>query len=435
MSAATNKMGIEMAKAQTKDAETPVVESFGAAPHERPVPRIAIEAFSEFPDTMTALQRAASDRRLSRAHVGLQAGGMPQAVKYFADHPTPNLLIVETRGQGQAVLGELEQLATVCDESTKVIVVGRVNDVQLYRELTRRGVSEYLVAPLNPLQIIETISNLYINPDAPPIGRVLAFAGARGGTGASTLAHNVGWYIAERLKVDTAIIDFDLPFGTAGLNFNEDPGQGIADALAAPERLDDVLLDRLLIKCGEHLSLFAAPALLDRNYEVEASAYETVLDQVRISIPAVVVDLPHAWSGWARQTLLASDEIVIVATPDLASLRNTKNMLDVLRAHRVNDAAPHLVINQVGVAKRPEIPVKEFAAAVGVEPCLVLPFDPQLFGTAANNGQMLTEVQPNARAADGVRLLAELVTGRVMQQAPKKAALSFLPFLNNRKAG
>src|SRR5262249_17492534 len=163
----------------------------------------------------------------------------------------------------------------------------------------------------------------------------------------------------------------------------EDPGQGVADALAAPERLDDVLLDRLLIKCGDHLSLFAAPALLDRDYEVDASSYEAVIDQVRASTPCVIVDLPHTWSAWTRNTLAAADEIVVVATPDLASLRNTKNMLDVLKARRPNDSLPKLVLNQLGVPKRPEIPVKEFAEAVGCEPALVLPFDPMLFGTAA----------------------------------------------------
>ena len=418
------------------ESQTAAVEqNFGAAAYERPVPRISIEAFSESPDTVAVLQRASNDRRLAKAHMAVQSGGIQTAAKHFTDHPTPNLLIVETRGQGEAVLGELEQLANVCDETTKVIVVGRVNDVQLYRELTRRGVSEYLVAPLNPLQIIEAISTLYVNPSAPPIGRVVVFAGARGGTGASTLAHNVAWYIAEGLKIDTAIIDFDLPFGTAGLNFNEDPGQGVADALAAPERLDDVLLDRLLIKCGEHLSLFAAPALLDRDYEVDASAYETVIDQVRTSTPCVIVDLPHAWSAWARNTLAAADDIVIVATPDLASLRNAKNMIDVLRARRPNDSPPKLIINQTGVPKRPEIPVKEFAEAVGCEPSLVLAFDPQLFGTAANNGQMLAEIQPGSKVADGVRLLAELVTGRAVAQVAKKGGISFLPFLSNRKAG
>jgi pilus assembly protein CpaE len=140
----------------------PVVESdatggFGAASYERPVPRISIDAFCEFPDTLGALEHAAADRRLSKAHVNVQSGGVPGAVKFFGDHPTPNLIIVETRGQGDEVIAELEQLATVCDETTKVVVVGRVNDVQLYRELTRR-VSEYLVAPLSTLQIIETIA-------------------------------------------------------------------------------------------------------------------------------------------------------------------------------------------------------------------------------------------------------------------------------------
>jgi pilus assembly protein CpaE len=234
--------------------------------------------------------------------------------------------------------------------------------------------------------------------------------------------------------VDTAIVDFDLPFGTAGLDFNEDPGQGIADALSAPERLDDVLLDRLLIKCGEHLSLFAAPAMLDRIYDADDSAYESVIDQVRSTTPCVIVDLPHSWNAWSRQTILSADEIVIVGTPDLASLRNGKNLVDLVRSNRPNDQPPRLVINQVGVPKRPEIPVKEFAAALNLTPSFVIPFDPQLFGTAANNGQMLAEVQPRAKASEGVRHLAELVTGRAVQQISKKSGMSILPFLN-RKAG
>src|SRR5262245_54522241 len=409
--------------------------NYGAAAHERPVPRISIDAFCEFPDTQASLERAASDRRLSKAHINVQPGGVQAAVNHYSTQPTPNLLVVETRSQGEEVIGELEQLATVCDESTKVIVVGRVNDVQLYRELTRRGVSEYMVAPFDPLHFIETISGLYAGPKAAPIGRVTAFTGVRGGIGSSTLAHNTAWFVAEELKIDTAIIDFDLAFGTLGLDFNEDSGQGIADALAAPERLDDVLLDRLLIKYGPHLSLFPAPALLDRDYEVDDGAYEMVVDQVRSSIPCVVVDLPHVWTPWSRQVLLAADEIVIVSTLDLASLRNAKSMLEVLRAKRLHDSSPRLVINQAGIPKRPEIPLKDFAAAVGQQPELVLPFDPELFGAAANNGQMLAEVQPSAAASDGVRKLAGLITGREVNRVSKKSGMAFLPFISGRKAG
>ena len=106
-------------------------------------------------------------------------------------------------------------------------MVGRVNDVELYRELMRRGASEYLVAPLSPLQLIEVISGLYLDPGAAPIGRVVAVVGARGGAGSSTLAHNIGWCVAEELHINTTIVDLDLPFGTVGLDFNDEASQGV----------------------------------------------------------------------------------------------------------------------------------------------------------------------------------------------------------------
>src|SRR6201985_93896 len=178
-------------------SKRPESEGFGAAAHERPVPRISIHAFCEFPDTGAALQRAGADRRLSKAHLAVQLGGIDAAVEHYNGQITPNLLIVETKLSGQEALAELDRLAEVCDPATKVIVVGRVNDVELYRELMRRGASEYLVAPLSPLQLIETISGLYLDPGAKPVGRVVAVVGARGGAGSSTVAHNIGWGTAR----------------------------------------------------------------------------------------------------------------------------------------------------------------------------------------------------------------------------------------------
>ena len=280
---------------------------------ERLVPRISISGFFESPDIQTVMEGAAADRRLSKTHFVINPGGVAGAVYAFAMNQTPDLVIVETKSEGDGVLQELDQLANVCDEKTKVVVVGRANDIRLYRELARRGVSEYLLAPLTPLQIIDAVGHLYASPDAPPIGRTIAFTSARGGAGASTLAHNVGWCIAEGLKVSTVIVDLDLPFGSVGLNFNQDPLQGVSDALNAPDRLDDVLLDRLLVKCTDRLSLFTAPALLDRDSEIAVPALEIVLDQVRTSVPCVVIDVPHVWTPWSRQVLYSADDIVIVA--------------------------------------------------------------------------------------------------------------------------
>lgn len=409
-------------------AKPPPVDSFGAAPHERPVPRISIHAFCEFPDTGAVLQRAGGDRRLSKAHLTVQLGGIAAAVDHYAGQVTPNLLIVETRLNGQEALNELDRLAQVCDPATKVIVVGRVNDVELYRELMRRGASEYMVAPLSPLQLIEVISSLYLDPGATPIGRVMAFVGARGGVGASTLAHNVGWCIAEEFSINTTIVDLDLPFGTTGLDFNDEASQGVADALSAPERLDDVLLDRLLLKRGDHLSLFTAPATLERDYDSVPEAYESVIDAVRQTTPCVILDVPHGWQPWIKNILLSADDIVVVATPDLTSLRNAKNIIELVKGARPNDAPPRLVINQVGIPRRPEIPAKDFAETMGVEPAAILAFDPAPFGQAANNGQMVMELAPRAPVSEALRGLCRSLTGRsdAHQGRPSNSLLSFL---------
>ncbi|MBV9548399.1 MAG: AAA family ATPase [Alphaproteobacteria bacterium] len=407
-------------------------EDMGTDPHVRPVPRISIHAFCEFPDTGAALQRAAADRRLSKAHLQVQLGGINAAVEHYAGQVTPNLLIVETRLTGQEALGELDSLAEVCDPATKVIVVGRVNDVSLYRELMRRGASEYLVAPLAPLQLIEVISGLYSDRDSAPIGKVIAFVAARGGAGSSTLSHNAAWCIAEELHVETTIVDFDLAFGTCGLDFNDESSQGVADALSAPERLDDVLLDRLLLKRGDHLSLFTAPAALERDYDAVPEAYEAVIDAVRQSCPCVILDLPHGWSPWIRNCLIAADEIVVVATPDLTSLRNAKNLIEVVKNARPNDQSPRLVLNQVNQPKRPEIPPKDFAETMGLDPAAVIPFDPGLFGTAANNGQMLLELQPKAAISESVRRLSRSITGRT-GEGTAKGASSIFSFLGKGK--
>jgi len=409
------------------------VQSFGAAPHERPVPRISIHAFCEFPDTGTALEQAGTDRRLSKAHLTVQLGGIDAAVEHYTGQVTPNLLIVETKLHGAEALAALDRLAEVCDPATKVVVVGRQNDVELYRELMRRGASEYLVAPLAPLQLIEVISGLYLDAGSNPIGRVVAVVGARGGVGSSTLAHNIGWCIAEEMHINTTIIDLDLPFGTVGLDFNDEASQGVVDALSAPERLDDVLLDRLLLKRGEHLSLFTAPATLEREQDSAPEAYEAVVHAVRQAIPCVILDLPHVWQPWVKAALLAADDVVIVATPDLTSLRNAKNIIDLLKTARPNDAPPRLVVNQIGIPKRPEIPTKDFAETMGLDPSALIAFEPQLFGQSANNGQMVIETSPKAPVSEAMRSLCRAITGRTMQGADAKNTSSIFSFLKGKK--
>jgi pilus assembly protein CpaE len=296
--------------------------------------------------------------------------------------------------------------------------------VLLYRELLRRGVSEYVLAPITAPQFIEAVAAVYSDAEMASVGQVIAFVGAKGGSGSSTVCHNTAFTIASALKSEVVIADFDLPFGTAGLDFNQDPLQGLGEALASPERLDEVVLDRLLSRCSDHLSLFAAPGTLDRPFDLEPSSCETVLAVVRENVPWIAVDVPHLWTAWAKQVVLRADSVVITAAPDLANLRNAKNLVDQLKGSRPNDRPPLLVLNQIGLPKRPGISVKDFGRAIELEPTVVIDFDAQLFGTAANNGQMVEEVSDTSKAAEAFRSLADFLTDRSEQKSERQSILA-----------
>jgi pilus assembly protein CpaE len=397
----------------------------------RPLPRISIQAFCETSAIAEALQATSEDRRLSKTHITIQMGGISAAIAHYLESPTPNLIMLESMLPSNELLSELEELAHSCDPGTKVVIIGKNNDVVLYRELLKRGISEYLVAPVSPFEIMECLSGLYNNPESDPVGQVLAFVGAKGGVGSSTICHNVAWTLSEVLETNLVIADMDLAFGTTGLDFNQDPVQGIADALQNPDRLDEVLLDRLLTTCSKHLSIFAAPVVLDRDYDLTPEGCETVVDVVRQNVPFVAVDLPHSWSPWTKRLLLQADEIVITAAPDLANLRNAKNVVDLVRGARKNDSAPHLVINMANMPKRPEITPKEFETALGIKTLAVVDFDCENFGQAANNGQMIEEFNAKAKAVQSFRDIAMTLAHRKEIKVEKKSALA--PFLERLK--
>ena len=296
-------------------APAPLATSSGLSPIgatvEVSIPRIGVHVFAERQDTAAAAERAGQDRRMARAATQIRLGGVQAAIEAYQGEPTPPLVIVESLKDAQSLLAEIDALAQVCDAGTKVVIIGAANDILLYRELMRRGVSEYLVAPIQPLQLIAAIGGLFADPAQPFVGRTIAFVGARGGAGASAVAHNTAYAMSERIGVNTVIVDYDLPFGTAGLDFNQDPLGGVADALKQPERLDATLLDRMTVRCTDKLSLFAAPATLDADWDFGPEVFEEVTSRIRSTAPFVVLDLPHLWSGWMRRALISADEVVV----------------------------------------------------------------------------------------------------------------------------
>lgn len=417
-----------------KPTEEPALDVASGA---RLIPRITIQAFCEHSQTAELVESMVADRRMSKVALTTHNGGLEGAVETYRANPTPNLIIVETSLPTDEIPGALERLAEVCDANTRLIVLGHVNDVLLYRELIRSGVSEYIVLPATGQTIISAITELFAAEGAAPIGRTIGFVSAKGGAGGSTVAHNVAWAISQSLRQDTLILDLDFPFGTAGLDFNQDPPHGIADAIGSNTKLDQTMLDRLMSKAANHVNLLTAPAVLDRPFDFEERDFEQIIELSQKSTPVVVLDIPHLWSSWVRYTLAMIDEVIIVAEPDLANLRNAKNLADTIKALRPAESEPLMVINKVGMPRRPEIAPAEFAASVECRLLGQLAFDAQTFGTAANNGQMIAEVAASNKANETFRMIGMHVTGR---SAPERAAaartssLKLPSFLKKKRA-
>ena len=399
----------------------------------RLVPRVAIQGFCESEHVANTIDHASRDRRMSKAHVKVQMGGIAAAVDFYQTATTPNLILVESKLVGHALISELEKLAEVCDDGTNVVVIGHKNDVQLYRDLISRGVSEYLVAPVSMTDVMEIVSTLFVNPELAPLGNTIAFVGAKGGVGSSTVAHNIAWAISSNFESDVILTDLDLAFGTANIDFDQDPATGVAEAVFSSDRIDETFLDRLLAKCSDHLSLLAAPSTLDREYDFDADDFTNLLEVAQRGTPNVIIDLPHVWTGWAKQVLSAADKIVITATPDLACLRNTKNLVDTLAELRPNDEKPYLVLNQCNVPKRPEISIEDFTQPLGLEPTIVVNFEPALFGLASNNGQMISEADSKSPVAASFDELAQILTGRRVIEPKKKASMGSLMSMFKRE--
>ena len=379
---------------------------------ERAIPAISIQAFCDRSETAGVIHDMSRDWRMKRTNLNIFMGGLPAAVEYYHKESTPGLILVESGMRGPELFAQLEQLASVCDEGTRVVMIGAANDIKLYRQLIDQGISDYIVPPFHPLSLIRSISDLFVDPEKPFVGRVAAFFGAKGGVGSSTLAHNVAWCLSENIQQETALIDMDASWGTTGLDFAYDATEGLEEALAQPERLDETLLDRIMLRHTPKLSILPASSSLVNRPNMDTEAYEKVVNEVRGISPMTILDMPHFWCEWSTGVLTGADDVVITATPDLANLRNTKNLIDFLKAERPNDAAPILILNKTGLSKANEISVKDFGAAVGIDPALVIGFDPESFIEAANDGKMLTDVKAAAQAVNGLNYIAQrLKTG------------------------
>ena len=358
------------------------------------------------------MEQVLTDRRLSKTRPSYFEGGIEAATQQYENSASPDLLMIETRDGPAEIFAKLDALSQVCRVGTHLILFGGPNDVGLYRALTKQGVHEYLPRPVDPRHLLDSVIAICTDPEEQKLGGLIAFIGASGGAGSTTLANNVAWCLGKLYDGEVTLIDLDLAFGTVALDFNLESPEHAGQALAQSDRLDDQVLARIIGKYNENLGLLTAPGDCTRPADIDAAALEAALRRLRQNASWVVADLPHYWGGWVRQVLDTADEIVVTAVPTLASLRNAKSIIDALAPKRRNDAPVRVVLNRVGANSKTDLSGRDFAHTLGSEVTVAVPFEPAIFGEAANTGHMVGEGAKAKGLLEPLNALAALVSGR-----------------------
>lgn len=375
--------------------------------------RITGECFTVTQNHREAVDGLQLEHRLARCRIRGNDGGLEGAIQYLTEHDTPQLLVIEMTETGDALFGQLESLSQVCDPGVQLILLGRENDIQLYKKLTEMGIGDYLCGDVTADNLLQSIEKMFGDADGATLGRVISFIGARGGVGSSTLAANTAYSLSQIYDEAVILMDLDVAFGSAAIAYDKQPRQNLADALAEPDRLDDVMIERFMQKYDDNFSIMAAPAILEGDSNIDHASFEIVVDLVRRLAGFVVLDVPHQWSPWVQSVLMTSDEIVVSAYPDLLNLRDIKNFFELLTSKRSVNAPNRLVLSSIGRSKKSELKAKFFEDETKVAPSVLVPYDAGLFSEALNTGQMLTQINKSSKVVKEINSLAEVVSARI----------------------
>ena len=379
-----------------------------ASKERAPFSHASLSVFWISPIVEQSFAELAQDRLCVRLRIAQHSGGVKAAIEAHRNTATPNVLVIEVASDNPSeALAELDALAEYCDPDTKVLVVGRNNDVGFYRSLISRGVKEYLLMPFDAQKALDALYRM-IGPEEGSRGRCVAFIGAQGGVGSSMLSHHVSLHVSEVLKSPVLLIDLDLAFGTAGLTFDKSVNKGTVELLfAARKELGDIF-ERVRFEVTPYLNVIGTSGSLFRTFDVERRMIDTLLQHVRAEYPLTFLDVPHNWTQWVKFLLADVDDIVLTMTPDIPSLKNARAILNALNDIRPNSAPPTIVVNKAGVPKRQEITINDINTHLGMPVTHTIPFAPESFGRCVNEGKTLFSIAPSAKEATAIINVAKL---------------------------
>ena len=355
------------------------------------LPTARVDLFLKDKETTDAAQSLLNDWRFARVKDSVEEGNVETAINSYKEAKSPNLIIIETDTTDESFVESLGRLSEHCDENTSAIIIGPVNDVNLYRSLTSMGVSDYLVRPVPLETLSEIIAGNLIEKLGTKGSRLIAVVGAKGGVGTSSLTQGLSWGISENLNQKTFLMDAAGGWSSLSVGMGFEPATTLYEAVRAASNKDEDNLKRMFFKANDNLTVLSAGADPMLEASVHAQQYEELIDLMMVKYPVEVVDLSGAIPSLKRTVINRAHELIVVTTPTLPALRAARSLMQEVKLLKNGDLSSlDLIVNMEGMIPSKEVPKKDIADALDFKPSMTIPFDAKLFIGAENEGKKLT---------------------------------------------
>ena len=366
---------------------------------------------------------------LSVAHLDLKSevkqGGVAGAIKYLKTNTSPRILLVDI-SESEFPVSDVQSLAEVCAPNVLVIAIGQRNEVGVFRDLMGLGVRDYIVKPLSSSLIVRSLEQQLNESDDESLGsgftvqgKLVAFVGAKGGVGVSTFAANSAWILGNEHSKRIGLVDLDLQFGTIAQIFDIPTSGGFSEALESADRIDDVFVDRVMVKQSQHLSVLSAEEVLGKTLKLSEKSINNLIPILTKQFHYTIFDVPRDCSEKINtQVLKQASVVTIVADFSIISVRDTVRILKLLKDNQTPDQRIIVAVNRAGEYKQGEIEQQVFEESIERKVDCIINFDPLTPLSAMNEGEPV--VAEKGILSNGIHNVTELIMGRQLSTSNQK---------------
>jgi len=266
----------------------------------------------------------------TQAHV-TRSAALPtrDALAPFLDEQC-DVLVVDINEDQERCL-ELIEAAAAAESSITVMAYSRLGDRDLIVRCMRAGAREFLTEPLAPSIITEALVRAAARreeakPKKKIEGKCLAFVGAKGGSGVTTIASNFAVALARESAQSVVLLDLGFRLGDAALALGLSNEFSTVDALENESRLDSDLVSKLLVRHASGLQVMGAPDSPSMFHPTRSGVMK-LIDILRRDFAWVVVDTGTHYDSYGEALFGIADKIYLVSQVSVTELRNSNRLI------------------------------------------------------------------------------------------------------------